>query len=463
MQHFYRAWAPWVAFCLVPRPAACDVIVNGIVVKPNADFSDHEESGLVLIENVGHVATWRYVQVVPQEHVPLVTGGFSLCHYTGRRGPEIRRCRAHTRASLFDTYTVVTNISSLDRFFPEGHVMIVFDDPMMLQYPTDDIFTMFKSVGDSHHLLAGSRALERQYGQNAYPFCAQVCSPNQCLHRHVLNITWVLEPLWGEQLPPRISFVNIGCRDFGPEDPLFSLLDTGSLLVGLCIDKNGVQLSTARERLHGHKVEIIELAVTPTNIGRYLREHLIVGPLDGPLDILQVDIDCFDVDVLDVALSVVQANVVIMEVVHGVPPPFRFAVHYAESYRLDEHYTNGTPPALFGASLSYLVDMLARKGFWLYKFNHDVAIFVHQRVAARFTDALDSRVQFPVDEWSCYMDFMFTREFRYQGEWTSYMHEWFLDPDLYRAFGHIWRNLSSFNKHVGLPFTLDIEIGRAHV
>eukprot|EP00404_Azadinium_spinosum_P008855 CAMPEP_0180553320 /NCGR_PEP_ID=MMETSP1036_2-20121128/74258_1 /TAXON_ID=632150 /ORGANISM="Azadinium spinosum, Strain 3D9" /LENGTH=66 /DNA_ID=CAMNT_0022568917 /DNA_START=15 /DNA_END=212 /DNA_ORIENTATION=+ len=65
-------------------------------------------------------------------------------------------------------------------------------------------------------------------------------------------------------------------------------------------------LAKASEQLQGHDVQAVEAEVRPETVRALLQERTAV-------DILQVDIDCFDVSVLEAALSVVSPDVVILE------------------------------------------------------------------------------------------------------------------------------------------------------
>ncbi|CAE8676689.1 unnamed protein product [Polarella glacialis] len=317
------------------------------------------------------------------------------------------------------------------------------------------------------HVMLADRARTRRFGTHPYAGCTETCSPHSCTHKHHLDLPWILRPLWGSRLksegnagalPAEVSFLNIGCRDFGPDDPLAAFLGTGVRLAGLCVEKDGSMLARAREHLEGNQVHTVEAAVTPDNVRELLRRYQV-----SSVDILQLDIDCFDVSVLDVLLAEVHADVLVVELVNAIPPPFRFAAHYSPEFDLDDHYKDGRneQPGYFGASLSYLVSFLDRRGFYFYKMNHMDGIWVHQSVAPLFAAADETgMLEFPVDEWACFMDHFVTlqdqgMELRSDGL-TRYMREWFMLPDMHEAFRRIWGNLSSLQSEVGLPFTLDL-------
>ena len=65
-------------------------------------------------------------------------------------------------------------------------------------------------------------------------------------------------------------------------------------------------------------------------------------------------------------------------------------------------------------------------------------------------------IQFPIDEWSCWLDIFYAKELGVSGKRETFMREWFLHPDQHQALGRIWSNLSASHSRVGLPFTLDI-------
>merc|ERR1740130_568906 len=101
------------------------------------------------------------------------------------------------------------------------------------------------------------------------------------------------------------------------------------------------------------------------------------------------------------ALSVVQPSMIILEFIFLIPPPFRFAQRYSGETAVAELPVMGEGPVP-GASLSYLVDLLASTGYLFYKLNHQDAVWVHASLAKVFESA-EPRLKFPVDEWACYL------------------------------------------------------------
>merc|ERR1712146_855216 len=94
-----------------------------------------------------------------------------------------------------------------------------------------------------------------------------------------------------------------------------------------------------------------------------------------------------------------------------------------------------------GASLSYLVDRLSRRGFLFWKMNEVDAVWVHSSVAATVLEA-DKDLSFPVDEWACWLQTPF-----YVGDGrlkfpSSFTREWALEEDAFRALKFMWSNLT---------------------
>merc|ERR1712039_805280 len=95
------------------------------------------------------------------------------------------------------------------------------------------------------------------------------------------------------------------------------------------------------------------------------------------------------------------------------------------------HFQNGDPGILYGASFSYLVQMMMERGFYLYKMNHMDGVWVHQRVAHLFAESFVD-LRFPIDERACYMEYMSTKTFR-ASNWTQYNTPIFLNSRAYQS------------------------------
>lgn len=245
-----------------------------------------------------------------------------------------------------------------------------------------------------------------------------------------------------------------------PGDPVHSLLDTSTFLTGLCIDADPEILERARDALKHHGVRVVEAFLDPDLLTSILLETFKTR---HTIDVLKVDVDGFDVSLLDAALAVLDANVVVAEFNWVIPPPFRYAQHYLHSADLSMVGAKGTRESLFGASLSYLVEFFGIRGFFLYKIGSADTVWIHRRVAQIFEN-YEEGLNFPVDEWACYLQtprVMASDETKeiasaeYLPTTYSVAHtlDWLLEPDLWVSLRRLWGNLTEWNQ---APFSLDM-------
>lgn len=329
---------------------------------------------------------------------------------------------------------------------------------------TDTLF----SEGVKMHNAIADRARRYQHGLHPYLGCTTLCTADYSLHGNLLHWPYILQPLWGDRIPPKISIANFGCREFDDIDPLFQLLSLPTQLTGICIDLNVTALAEARKRLKPHAVNVVEAMITPYNVQALLQEHAVIGTID----FLKMDIDSFDGSILSAALDIVSAKIVIVEFDRSFPPPFQYALHYSERYSPqgpnestgcqdeipmkpdDFKCTVGPHP---GHSLSYLVTLLS-KGYFLYKIEQENAIFINKHVAPFFTTR-DEVLTFPIDEWACYMQTPMLKPWLFT---KKHVREWMLESDIHLALQRMWGNitrLSSLHNWSSVPFTLGIASG----
>lgn len=443
--------------------------VGDLLVKPQAYVADQEiddQVVVVLVENIGHVFMWKLIRAYgeePWEFRPLqfCTAGDVVSAGIADNVMDKPPCHWLTLESFRESYDLIGG--SYDRLaqgVPKS--VAIYDVPRPLYLGDGQEAALpFLNASDAvalKHIGLAARAHARRYGQHLYLDCNEMCPPQACKNSFAVDVGWLLRPLWGTHPPQNVVVVNFGCRDFGPGDPIFSLLDQ-TALKGLFVDADGYEAQRARQRLLGHKVHTLHVFLTPQSTRSLLSEH--VGA--GPVDILKVDVDSFDISILDAALSVLQARVVMAEYNLAIPPPFRYAQQYAD----DVAGTSNSGPAaalrrgMFGASISYLVEFFALRGYLLLKMNHADTVWIHRSLAAQFSDD-NAFLQFPVDEWACYLqarlppnnDLSWWLPPEYRRDYTR---EWLLERDEHVALRRLWGNLSNWNR---VPFTLDIAMGR---
>eukprot|EP00929_Paragymnodinium_shiwhaense_P041347 TRINITY_DN21480_c1_g1_i3.p1 TRINITY_DN21480_c1_g1~~TRINITY_DN21480_c1_g1_i3.p1 ORF type:complete len:554 (+),score=56.68 TRINITY_DN21480_c1_g1_i3:147-1808(+) len=260
--------------------------------------------------------------------------------------------------------------------------------------------------------------------------------------------------------PHRLGVMNIGCAYSGETDkyhsffdPMTSLLlsEKGPLLHGTFVDRNAERAEAVRRRLSelGHsQVETQAAVVTPASFAELLR-------LAGRVDILQIDIDGFECACIAAMLrdTPVRPQAIVLDLERKVPPPFEYSLHFGEDW-----LRGGTYPAkrkrngdyyFASCSISYAVRQFGTFGYYLYKYNGDNALFVHEAVADRITRAHGTH--FPIDETACY--FMAPVHDNFPLE---YVMEW-IEGQPYSSHERIWSNITALRARGSLssvPFTL---------
>ena len=148
----------------------------------------------------------------------------------------------------------------------------------------------------------------------------------------------------------------------------------------------------------GYAGLMVDLAHDPANEERFPGVYHFTVPLDAysvpkvihsfsvpsNLGVLKVDVDSFDCHILEVALSMLQPAVIIMEVNMMMPPPLMFSKSsFSEhSGRLLNEFLWDT--GFWGCSFSYAVRSLRAWGYKLLQLHHIDATFVHESFMAPF-------------------------------------------------------------------------------
>eukprot|EP00929_Paragymnodinium_shiwhaense_P041348 TRINITY_DN21480_c1_g1_i4.p2 TRINITY_DN21480_c1_g1~~TRINITY_DN21480_c1_g1_i4.p2 ORF type:complete len:158 (+),score=11.63 TRINITY_DN21480_c1_g1_i4:149-622(+) len=149
----------------------------------------------------------------------------------------------------------------------------------------------------------------------------------------------------------------------------------------------------------------------------------------------------------------VRPQAIVLDLERKVPPPFEYSLHFGEDW-----LRGGTYPAkrkrngdyyFASCSISYAVRQFGTFGYYLYKYNGDNALFVHEAVADRITRAHGTH--FPIDETACY--FMAPVHDNFPLE---YVMEW-IEGQPYSSHERIWSNITALRARGSLssvPFTL---------
>lgn len=118
---------------------------------------------------------------------------------------------------------------------------------------------------------------------------------------------------------------------------------------------------------HFPGVQCAQAKVTPSSVGALLRAFDVAEDFT----FLNLDIDSFDLAVLEAMLVDYHPRVISMEINERIPPPIAFAVTY------DPAFTWGDG-AFYGCSVTAAVDALTPHGYALVGVEYNNAVFVRQ-------------------------------------------------------------------------------------
>lgn len=152
-------------------------------------------------------------------------------------------------------------------------------------------------------------------------------------------------------------FVEFGCEG-GLENNTRYLLEQGWR--GFWMEGNPNYVPSVRtylgDALARGQLTFREVFVSPNNINAMLEE----AGFTGEIDFLSIDIDSNDHHVFE-AITAISPRVVCLEHNHTFPPGVEWAMPYDPNFRWDP--SSGVAP--YGASISYMAALAARKGYVL--------------------------------------------------------------------------------------------------
>lgn len=147
-------------------------------------------------------------------------------------------------------------------------------------------------------------------------------------------------------------FVEFGVGNGLENNTLALLFDNWS---GLWIEASSKSVCKMKKALRNARnkgrLSIIEAFVTKSNINSLISSSII----DKEIDLLSIDVDGNDVHVFN-SITCIKPRVVVIEYNAKFPPPILFCMEYDESYRWKGD-------DCFGASLKYLENNFAKKGY----------------------------------------------------------------------------------------------------
>jgi hypothetical protein len=141
---------------------------------------------------------------------------------------------------------------------------------------------------------------------------------------------------------------------------------------GLAVELDPVkalQLAHAYRDFGG--VRVARVRVTPANVEALLRRH----DVPARFEVLNLDLDSYDVWVMAALLDSFRPAVVTMEINEKIPPPIHFAVAWREDHEWREDH-------FYGCSLTAAADLVRGRGYVLESLHYNNAFFVRDDVAA---------------------------------------------------------------------------------
>jgi hypothetical protein len=157
-------------------------------------------------------------------------------------------------------------------------------------------------------------------------------------------------------------FVDIGASNDPIHSQTESLLELGWSGVMFECDPN--KYVGLRKRMEGKNVKVVFQKATPKNI-----VDLFIANEVPPSFYLSIDIDGYDIFVLDEILKNYNPYLVISETNEKIPPPIKFTVTYDDEYWWDSSH-------FYGYSISYLADVLKKHNYKIDSLDWNNAIIV---------------------------------------------------------------------------------------
>ena len=165
---------------------------------------------------------------------------------------------------------------------------------------------------------------------------------------HVESVDVYIEKLIGPTIPKDMFIINVGANDGATSDPVYSLFAAGAS--GLLVEVNSDLYSLLKNNVPWNRTIKLNAPMTPSNIVNVLIDHKV----PQVFDIFKIDIDSFDLFVVDALLQnqTFAPKLIIMEINEKIPPPIQFTINQcnAHGWRGDN---------CFGASIEKIIQFLS--------------------------------------------------------------------------------------------------------
>ncbi len=167
-------------------------------------------------------------------------------------------------------------------------------------------------------------------------------------------------------------FVDIGAGDEYSESQTEPLLEVGWSGVMFEIDPSkhkGLSARVAR-----WPVKVLDTRIDPDNVLSSLEANVVPNDF-----LLSLDIDGYDLSVLEVILSKYQPSLVISEINEKIPPPVFFTVVPSPTYKWGNNH-------FYGYSLSALYPILKKYGYKIDSLDYNNVVLVRGEQTESLTD-----------------------------------------------------------------------------
>jgi hypothetical protein len=152
------------------------------------------------------------------------------------------------------------------------------------------------------------------------------------------------------------------CVDIGCSDNSYCLILDDHKKIGFDADDNKL-------KNYNNSIHIVNKKITPENVLSVFKENNI--PTN--FSFLNLDIDGYDIFVLDKLLSEYSPYLICTEINEKIPPPIKFTVLYDEKYEWEVNH-------FFGYSLSCLEEILDKHGYDLVKLQYNNAFLIKKEL-----------------------------------------------------------------------------------
>ncbi len=242
---------------------------------------------------------------------------------------------------------------------------------------------------------------------------------------------WSTERVFLEQLIDKMEikagqFVDIGASDGFSFSSTYGFAKSGKFS-GLSVEMNWqkfLKMSVVYSEFP--LVSVARVKVTPKNIVELLQGFHI----KEDFDVLNLDIDSYDLHVLESMLRVFRPKIISMEFNEKIPLGIFFTVDY-----FDEHFWRGDH--FFGCSLEAACQLLFVKGYFLHRLIESNAVFVSEELLSEQVNSI------PYDQ--AYLDsYVNSKERASLYPFNSNVNYW-LDLELDEAINEIQNFFRDYN------------------